>query len=185
MTTLEERIGGERRRLHSVRLKLSAAVAQGASGDTDWTPFYIAVGDYMGASIGRVLAQDIKMGDLVREKVEVVDENVTAALAALDQTMSDLGQRLNGLLAARDNLRSDGDGALTEFEDAGRELTDYIVANLGHQTGGVSGLARELFGPDDWEYMAGITDEDMAREVEFFEQVNSTTPANLELPPAD
>ena len=52
-------------------------------------------------------------------------------------------------------------------------------------TGGVSGLARELFGPEDWEYMAGITDEDMAREVDFFEQVNSTTPAHLKLPPAD
>jgi len=35
MTTLRERIGGERRRLKSVRQKLTAAVAQGASGNTD------------------------------------------------------------------------------------------------------------------------------------------------------
>ena len=73
MTTLQERIGGERRRLKSVRMKLSAAVAQGASGETDWIPFYIAVGDYMEASIGRLLAQDIKMGDMIRAKVAVVD----------------------------------------------------------------------------------------------------------------
>jgi hypothetical protein len=42
-----------------------------------------------------------------------------------------------------------------------------------------------LFSPEDWEYMAGITDEDLAREVELFDQVNATTPPDLELPSGD
>jgi len=185
MTSLRERIGGERRRLRDVRQKLSAAVARGASGNTDWIPFYIAVGDYMEASIGRLLAQDIKMGELIRKKVETIDENVTRALAGLDENLSALKERLDRLLAARDRLRSDSAAALSEFEDAGRALTDYIVANLGHQDGGSNDLAGKLFGPEDWEYMAGITDEDMAKEVSLFEAVNAATPPDLEMPSAD
>ena len=184
MTTLQERIGGERRRLKSVRTKLSAAVAQGASSETDWAPFYIAVGDYMEASIGRLLAQDIKMGDMIRDKVEVVDDNVANALSRMHDRLSDLEERLDRTLAARDKLRGGGATELNEFEDAARDLTDYIVANMGHQEGGANSIAAELFGPEDWEFMAGITDEDMAREVTLFEQVSATTPTDLELPDA-
>jgi len=183
MTTLQERIGGERRRLKSVRMKLSAAVAQGASGETDWAPFYIAVGNYMEASIGRLLAQDIKMGDMIRDKVAVVDDDVASALLRMHDRLSDLEQRLERTLAARDKLRADGARGLNEFEDAARNLTDYIVANMGHQEGGANSIAAKLFGPDDWELMAGITDEDMAREVALFEQVTATTPPDLDVPP--
>ena len=76
MTTLQERIAGERRRLRTVRQKLSAAVAQTAQGNPDWAPFYAAVGDYMEASMARLHAQDVKMGDMIREKVERVDDKV-------------------------------------------------------------------------------------------------------------
>ena len=114
MTTLRERIGGERRRLRIVRQKLTAAVAQGANGNTDWSPFYVALGDYMETSIGRLLDQDIKMGEMIREKVETIDENVTKALAGLDKNLTALRQRLDRLLAARDRLRKDAGAALSE-----------------------------------------------------------------------
>ncbi len=181
MTTLRERIGGERRRLQSVRKKLSAAVAQGASDNSDWVPFYVAVGDYMEASIGRLLAQDEKMGEMIREKVETIDDNVNEALSALHKNLTALTERLDRMLEARDNLRNNSTSQLTEFEDAGRALTDYIVANLGHQNGGSNNLAGDLFSQKDWEYMAGITDEDMAREVSLFDRVNATTPPDLDL----
>jgi hypothetical protein len=190
MTSLQERIGGERRRMREVRLKLSAAVAQSASGNTDWAPFYIAVGDYMELSMGRMRAQDIKMGDRVREKMESVDDNFTQSMSRLHDRLSGLEQRLSRMLAARESLRSDAATALNEFEDAARDLTGYIVSNLGkgglgHQEGGLNGLAAKLFGPEDWEFMAGITDEDLAREVALFENVNATMPPDLELPPAE
>jgi hypothetical protein len=185
MTTLRERIGGERRRLKAVRQKLTAAVAQGASGNADWAPFYVAVGDYMETSIGRLLDQDIKMGEMIQEKVETVDETVKKALANLDENLTSLRQRLDGLMVARDNLRGDAASTLQEFEAAGRALTDYIVANLGHQAGGSNDLAAKLFGPEDWEYMAGVSDEAMANEIGQFEQVNATTPSDLKLPAED
>lgn len=181
MSTLQERIAGERRRLRTVRQKLSAAVAQTAQGNPDWAPFYAAVGDYMEASMARLHAQDVKMGDMIREKVERVDDKVQQALDELDERLAGNQQRLDELLGARDALKAQGAAAIEKFETAAREFTDFIVRNMGHH-GGTTDLAGKLFKPADWEFMAGITDEAMAREVALFEKVQATTPAELELP---
>ena len=190
MTSLQERIAGERRRMREIRLKLSAAIDQGASGNTRWAPFYIAVGDYMELAMGRMRAQDIKMGERVREKLDTVDDEFTRSMSRLHDRLSGIEKRLNRMLAARDSLRKDASAALQEFEEAAADLTGYITANLGkgglgHQEGGVNGLAVKLFSSEDWEYMAGITDEEMAREVKLFEAVQATTPPELELSAAE
>ncbi len=181
MTTLQERIAGERRRLKEVRLRLSAAVAQTSGGADSWVPFYTAVADYMEAAMARLHAQDVKMGDMIRDKVPAMTESVTTALSELDERLAGNEQRLHRMLTARDALRSSGTAALAEFESAAREFTDFIVRNMGHH-GGTTELAAELFSPADWEYMAGITDADMAREVSLYDDVLSATPQELELP---
>ncbi len=52
---------------------------------------------------------------------------------------------------------------------------------MGHH-GGTTDLAAKLFSTDDWEYMAGVTDEDMQREKELYAHVEETTPDDLEVP---
>lgn len=180
MTTLQERIAGERRRLRSVRQKLSAAVEQTARGNADWAPFYTAVGDYMEAAMERLHAQDVKMGDMIRAKVEQVDAKVQQALDELDERLAGNQQRLDELLKARDALREQGAAAVGQFEAAAKEFTDFIVRNMGHH-GGTTDLAGKLFKPADWEFMAGVSDEAMAHEVKLYEKVETATPADLEL----
>lgn len=182
MTTLQERIAGERRRLRTVRQKLSAAVAQTAPDAEAWSPFYIAVGDYMEASMARLHAQDDKMGDMIREKADTSEAQVQKALAELADRLNGNHQRLQRLLKARDALRGSPTAAnVREFESAARDFTDFIVANMGHH-GATTELAAKLFVPADWEFMAGVTDEDMAREVALFDKVTASTPADLQLP---
>lgn len=184
MTTLQERIAGERRRLRTVRQKLSAAVAQTSGGNAAWADFYAAIGDYMEAAMARLHAQDVKMGDMIRAKVAAVDAGVQRALDELDERLTGNQQRLDELLKARDALREQGAAAVERFETAAREFTDFIVRNMGHH-GATTELAAKLFKPEDWESMAGITDEAMAKEVALFEKVESATPRDLELPADD
>ena len=109
MTTLQERIAGERRRLRSVRQRLSASLVQPEAGADERADFYIAVGDYMEASMARLHAQDVKMGDMIREKVAEVDEGVTQALAELDDRLSGMQRRAVRLLPVRSAPHGDGD----------------------------------------------------------------------------
>jgi len=179
MATLQERIAGERRRLKSVRQRLSAALEK--TGAEDRASFYTAVGDYMEASMERLHAQDIKMGNMIREKVERVDESVEKALAELDERLEGNQQRLQRMLRARDDLRAKGADAIGEFESAAKDFTDFIVQSMGHH-GATTELAGRLFKPDDWEFMAGISAADEAREKDLYAQVEDTTPEDLKTP---
>ena len=181
MTTLQERIAGERRRLRTVRQKLSAAVAQGAAGNADWVPFYSAVADYMETAMDRLHAQDVKMGDMIREKLGHIDDSAQQALNELDERLAVNEKRLERLLAAGQQLVDQGIEALDEYEDAARDFTDFIVRNMGHH-GGTTDLAAKLFKPEDWEYMADQTDSAIANEIALFEKVEASTPKNLQVP---
>ncbi len=178
MTTLQERIGNERRRLKSVRQKMLAAVEQQSKGAESYVPFYIAVSDYIDASMGRLHKQDVKMGDMIREKVESVDAGVTKALGELDERLAGNQAHLKTLLEAREALKERGVAALEAFEKVARAYSDYITTNMGHH-GATTELAGNLFKPEDWEYMAGITDEEMAREGDLFELVENSVPEDV------
>lgn len=178
MTTLRERVAGERRRLKSVREALTAAVARKSGGDAAFVPFYVAAADYMETSMGRLHAQDVKMGNMIREKLGTLDARATQALKELDERLDGNQQLLHRFTAARDNLKKDGARALGPFEQIAGEYTQYIVTNMGHH-GATTDLAGKLFNQDDWEYMAGVTPEETRLEQQLYEKVFGALPAAL------
>jgi hypothetical protein len=178
MTTLMERIANERRRLRSVREKMLAAIEQKSQGNEAYVPFYIAAADYIDATMQRVHAQDVKMDSMIREKVEAMDASVEKPLAELKHRLDEAHKHLKPFLAARDALQEKGSEALDLFEQEGRKYSDFIVASMGHHPP-TADLGARLFSPGDWEYMAGVTDEDIKREAELFDQLERTTPDSL------
>jgi len=175
MTTLQERIGNERRRLRLVRMKMIAAIEAQANGDASYVPFYIAAADYIDTTMQRLHDQDIKMRNMIVEKVGEVDDKVEKALAELDARLAGAQAQLKPFLAARDELKEKGAAALAAFEKVGRTYSDFVVANMGHH-GGSTDLAAKLFKPADWEYMAGITEEQQKQDEKLFAQVQETSP---------
>jgi hypothetical protein len=178
MTTLQERIGNERRRLRAVRQNMIAAIERGSGGEEAYVPFYIAAADYIDATMQRVHAQDVRMADMIRKKAETVDAGVEKALTELDDRLQGAKEHLKPFLVARDALKHEGHVALERFEQAGKTYSDFIVANMGHH-GATSDLSVKLFSTADWEYMAAITDEEIEREAGLFESVESSIPDSL------
>jgi len=175
MTTLRERIANERRRLREVRLKMVAAIEAKAGGDEAYVPFYVAVADYIDATMQRLHDQDIKMRDMIVDKIETVDESVEKALGELDERLDGAKAHLQPFLEARDALKETGVEALEKFEQIGKEYSDFVVANMGHH-GGTTDLAAKLFKPADWEYMAGVSDEQARQDEELFQRVVDAAP---------
>jgi hypothetical protein len=179
MTTLRERVAGERRRLKSVREALTAAVARKSNGDRAFVPFYVAVSDYMETSMGRLHAQDVKMGDMIREKLGKPDAVADQALKELDERLAGNQKLLQVMVAAKKHLAKDGSPeALERFEAAGAAYTQYIVSNMGHH-GATTDLAGRLFSQADWEYMAGVTEEETRTEQRQYASVFDALPTAL------
>ena len=172
---------GERRRLKSVRQALSAALEQGARGDASYVPFYVAVADYMEAAMHRLHIQDVRMGEMIQAKLSAVDPGATKALGALDERLNGNQRHLSNLLNAREQLKTKGASAVTQFEQVSRDYTNYIMTNMGHH-GATTELAQRLFSTDEWAYMAGITEEETQREQKLHDRVFSAVPKGLKLP---
>ena len=184
MTTLREHISHERRRLRQVRTALSTAVAKGANGDESYVPFYLAIGDYMETSMGRLDDQDVYMGKLLEKKIPNPNAEEKKALAELWERLRINQEHLKKFVAARDALKAKGAAALDEYEAAAKAYTDYIVASMGHH-GGSTNLAQAHFSQDEWNEMAGVTDASIAKEKELFDRVFAAKPANLTLEAAE
>lgn len=179
MTTLRERVAGERRRLKSVREALTAAVARKSAGDGAFVPFYLAVSDYMETSMGRLHAQDVKMGDMIREKLGKLDASAEKALQELDERLTGNQKLLQAMVAEKQRLEKDGSAQnLARFEAAGAAYTQYIVSSMGHH-GATTDLAGRLFTQEDWEYMAGVTEEETRTEQRQYARVFDALPAAL------
>lgn len=179
MTTLREKVAGERRRLKSVRETLTAAVARKSRGDSAFVPFYVAIADYIETSMGRLHAQDVKMGNMIREKLGKLDAKAEQSLHELDERLAGNQEHLKALSAAKTALAKASDGAALErFETVGAAYTSYIVASMGHH-GGTTDLAGRLFTQDDWEFMAGVTDEETRTEQKQYARVFDALPAAL------
>ncbi|MBN8280630.1 MAG: hypothetical protein J0M16_08490 [Gammaproteobacteria bacterium] len=184
MTTLRDKVAGERRRLKSVRGALTAAVARKSGGDPAFVPFYLAVAEYMETSMGRLHAQDVKMGDMIRAKLGTLDASSTQALAELDERLAGNQEHLRAFVAAGRTLKGGGAADLAKFEQVSAAYTGYIVANMGHH-GATTDLAARLFSTADWDYMAGVTDEETRREEAQYARVfASLPPALADLRPA-
>ncbi len=181
MTSLMERIGNERRRLRNVRQRMAAAIDVGADGDAAFVPFYVAAADYIDATMQRLHGQDVRMGEMIVEKVGEMDATIERALAELDDRLEGAKAHLKPFLAARDAVRDNGAAELGRFEKAAREYSDFIAATMGHH-GATNDLCAKLFSADDWEYMAAVSDEQAAAEEKLFARVVETTPAGVTVP---
>lgn len=179
MTTLRERVGGERRRLKSIRETLTAAVARKSGGDAAFIPFYLAIGEYFETAMGRLHAQDIKMGDMIRAKSGTpLDAKTTKALSELDERLAGNQKHLQALSAAKRALAGGGAAELAHFEDVAAAYCNYIVTNMGHHDA-TTELAQRLFTIEDWEFMAGVTEAETRTEQEQYARVFAALPAAL------
>lgn len=178
MTTLREKVAGERRRLKSVREAMTTAVARKSGGDAAFVPFYEAVADYIDTSMGRLHAQDVKMGDMIRDKLGKLDAQAEQALHELDERLAGNQQHLKAFVAAKAALKGGGPAALERFETVAAAYSNFIVTNMGHH-GATTDLAGRLFTTADWDYMAGVTDEETRVEQQLYARVFATLPPAL------
>lgn len=178
MTTLRDKVAGERRRLKSVRETLTTAVTRKSGGDPAFIPFYVAIGNYFETSMGRLHAQDIKMGDMIRAKLGTLDAAAEKALGELDERLRGNQEHLQALSAAKRALADGGAAGLARFEEVAAAYCNYIVANMGHH-GATTELAARLFTTADWEHMAGVTEAETRVEQDQYARVFAALPASL------
>ncbi len=174
-----ESIMGERGRLRTVHEMLKAALEVSPRDET-FIPFYIAIGNYMEASMGRLHTQDISMLEKLASKVDMNDpeneENITEVYRRLDGNQ----EHLKRYTACTRALASDGTEAVKDYEETSLAYIDYIHNRMGHHAPSTD-MARKVFTEEDWAAFADIDESYFSKERALYESVLQTRPESVPL----
>jgi hypothetical protein len=179
MKSAIESIMKERGRLRTAHEMLNAALAEEVR-DEAFVPFYIAVADYMEASMGRLHDQDVKMLQRLGEAVDPTDSQAKEIIAEVYRRLDGNQQHLQKFLACRVELQSDGASAVDKFEETSRDYIDFIHNRMGHHKPSTD-LARQIFDENDWVAIADIDQRYFSKEKALYESVLQTRPGSLPL----
>ena len=179
MQSAIESLMNERGRLRTTHEMLNAALAEEVR-DEAFVPFYIAVADYMEASMGRLHEQDIKMLQRLAAAVDPTDSEAEEIIAEVHRRLDGNQVHLKDFLACRADLQSDGQSAVDKFETVSRDYIDFIHDRMGHHAPSTD-LARQIFAEDDWVEIANIDQRYFRKEKALYESVLQTRPGSVPL----
>ena len=176
-----ESLMGERGRLRTTHEMLKAAL-ETASRDASFVPFYIAVGHYMEASMGRLNSQDIKMLARLGEKLGVANADEEEIIAEVHRRLDGNREHLKKYLACTAALEANPEDAeaINAYETTSAAYIDYIHNRMGHHAPSTD-LARRLFTESDWIEIADIDESYFDAEHALYTAVLDTRPDSVPL----
>ncbi len=174
-----ESIMNERGRLRTIHEMLKTAL-ETSPRDESFIPFYIAIGNYMAASMGRLHTQDVDMLQRLSSKIDMGDPENEETIAEVHRRLDGNQIHLKKYIACTEALEKDGADAVGEYEQVSRDYIDFIHNRMGHHAPSTD-LARQVFVEDDWTEIADIDEAYFERERELYETVLETRPENVDL----
>jgi hypothetical protein len=166
----------ERGRLRTAHEMLKSAL-EAKSRDASFVPFYIAVANFMQASMGRLDSQDVKMLGRLAGKLGKPTPEEEEIIAEVHRRLDGNRGHLKKFLACRTRLEAEpADPAAVEaFESTSTAYIDYIHNRMGHHAPSTD-MARRLFAETDWVEIAAIDPEYIAREKLLYARILDTRP---------
>ena len=174
-----ESIMNERGRLRTAHEMLKAALAV-EERDDSFVPFYLAVADYMEASMARLHDQDLKMLQRLSEAMAPLDSESEEIIDEVYMRLEGNQEHLQKFLACREALQKNGASAFKRYEDTSVAYIDFIHNRMGHHAPSTD-LARQHFTEDDWIEIADIDESYFSKERALYESVLQTRPSVVPL----
>lgn len=174
-----ESIMNERGRLRTAHEMLKAALVV-EERDDSFVPFYLAVADYMEASMGRLHDQDLKMLQRLSEAMAPLDSESEEIIDEVYLRLEGNQEHLQKFLACREELQKNSASAFKRYEDTSTAYIDFIHNRMGHHAPSTD-LARQHFTEDDWIEIADIDESYFIKERALYESVLQTRPSVVPL----
>ena len=173
-----ESIMNERGRLRTTHEMLKTALDVD-SRDESFVPFYIAIGNYMEASMGRLHSQDVNMLQRLASKIDMSDPDNDEIIAEVYRRLDGNQEHLKKFLSCKSALERDGADAMAAYEEVSRAYVDYIHNRMGHHAPSTD-LARQSFSEEDWVEMADIDETYFESESTLFKAIFETRPDSVD-----
>jgi len=173
-------IGYERRRQIQIRKAFEAGLELPDDRRSGLTDFYLASGAYIVFSMDRLHYQDQVIHDLLAERIPEDDADAHERLAVLNDRQDKSREMVETFRRAVNVLSETGEQGRNAFETAAQTFTATFLSLMAPRKNPFQAYTDELFSNEDWELVAGVTDESMEMEKNLYNAVQTSAPAGID-----
>lgn len=173
-------IGFERRRQIQIRKAFETVLDLPAAERARLTEFYLASGAYIVFSMDRLHYQDQVIHDLLAERIPQQDADAHEQLALLNERQGKSRAMVETFRLAVDALGDAGEAGRGVFETAARNFAEAFVSLMAPRKNPFHTYTDELFSDEDWDLVAGVTDESIEMEKNLYNAVQIHAPTGID-----
>jgi len=179
LNDFESHVSNERTHLSQVRRAFTKSL-EIQNVDPGLVNFYVACSNYLDFSLKRLINQDYILHDLLLPHVEADNteyknklENLSKGLGAMEKSMTQLNN-------AKDQLVKSGLYEIDLFKREAAHFLDVFLNMLATNRHSTYDLEKQVFKPEDWKQIAGVTEESINSENTLYNDVKLSAPQGCE-----
>ena len=179
LNDFESHVSNERTHLSQVRRAFTKSL-EIQNVDPGLVHFYVACSNYFDFSLKRLINQDYILHDLLLPHVEADNTEYKNKLESLSKGLGAMEKSMTQLNNAKDQLVSSGLYEIDLFKKEAAHFLDVFINMLATNRHSTYDLEKQVFKPEDWKQIAGVTEKSINSEKTLYNDVRLSAPQGCE-----
>ena len=179
LNDFESHVSNERTHLSQVRRAFTKSL-EIQNVDPGLVNFYVACSNYFDFSLKRLINQDYILHDLLLPHVEADNTEYKNKLESLSKGLGAMEESITQLNNAKDKLVKSGLYEIALFKKEAAHFLDVFLNMLATNRHSTYDLEKQVFKPEDWKQIAGVTEESINSEKTLYNDVRLSAPQGCE-----
>ena len=179
LNDFESHVSNERTHLSQVRRAFTKSL-EIKNVDPGLVHFYVACSNYFDFSLKRLINQDYILHDLLLPHVETDNTEYKNKLESLSNGLSAMEESITQLNNAKDKLIKSGLYEIDLFKKEAAHFLDVFLNMLATNRHSTYDLEKQVFKPEDWKQIAGVTADSINSEKTLYNDVKLSAPQGCE-----
>jgi hypothetical protein len=179
LNNFESHVSNERTHLSQVRRAFTKSL-EIKNVDPGLVHFYVACSNYFDFSLKRLINQDYILHDLLLPHVETDNAEYKNKLESLSNGLGAIEESITQLNNAKDKLIKSGLYEIDLFKKEAAHFLDVFLTMLATNRHSTYDLEKQVFKPEDWKQIAGVTADSINSEKTLYNDVKLSAPQGCE-----
>jgi len=179
LNDFESHVSNERTHLSQVRRAFTKSL-EIQNVDPGLVNFYVACSNYFDFSLKRLINQDYILHDLLLPHVEADNTEYKNKLESLSKGLGAMEKSMTQLNNAKDQLVKSGLYEIDLFKREAAHFLDVFLNMLATNRHSTYDLEKQVFKPEDWKQIAGVTEESINSEKTLYNDIKLSAPQGCE-----
>ena len=179
LNDFESHVSNERTHLSQVRRAFTKSL-EIQNVDPGLVNFYVACSNYFDFSLKRLINQDYILHDLLLPHVEADNTEYKNKLESLSKGLAAMEKSMTQLNNAKDQLVKSGLYEIDLFKREAAHFLDVFLNMLATNRHSTYDLEKQVFKPEDWKQIAGVTEESINSEKTLYNDIKLSAPQGCE-----